>query len=252
MKKIVVLTGPTGHLGSAMLTCLLSGFCVIGISRQASLMSKILPNECSLKYMPLDFDFRIDSAESVAAAVAELILCNNGELVGIVNNAFFSYPSSSLAIDKISVADCAEGLFGYWVRLSLLMSDHMTTSASIVNISSMYAHVSPQPSIYQSGSSINPLIYGSMKAALIQASRYLSSQLGPRGIRVNSVSFGPFPSQSVQVNDPEFISRLASRTHLCRIGKPEEAGAVVKFLVSSDSSYITGADIAVDGGWTAW
>ena len=48
------------------------------------------------------------------------------------------------------------------------------------------------------------------------------------------------------------VANLEKQTHLNRVGKSEEAGGIIKFLLSNDSSYITGADIAVDGGWTAW
>ena len=116
----------------------------------------------------------------------------------------------------------------------------------------MYGKVAPNPSLYESLDNVNPLLYGAMKAALIQASRYLSTQMARKGIRVNSVSFGAFPSEEVRLKMPKFIKLLSKQTHLGRIGKPEEASGIINFLLSNESSYITGADIPVDGGWTAW
>ena len=157
-----------------------------------------------------------------------------------------------MSIDPKSVYDSSEGLFGYHIRLAIEISTIMRAPASIVNISSMYGKVAPNPSVYESLDNVNPLLYGAMKAALIQATKYLSSQMSMKGIRVNSVSFGAFPSKEVQIKMPKFIKSLSNQTHLGRIGKPEEASGIINFLLSNESSYITGADIPVDGGWTAW
>ena len=116
----------------------------------------------------------------------------------------------------------------------------------------MYGKVAPKPDMYSEADLINPLLYGSFKASLIQASKYLSSILAPDGIRVNSVSYGPFPSPQVQVQQPLFVTSLAVNTHLKRVGELSDVAGVIKFLLSESSSYITGTDISVDGGWTAW
>ena len=116
----------------------------------------------------------------------------------------------------------------------------------------MYGKVAPNPANYTNDVNVNALLYGSMKAALIQASKWMSASLGDNGIRVNSVSFGPFPQENIQQSNPIFIENLSKQTHLKRIGKPQEASGIILFLLSDDSSYITGADISVDGGWTAW
>ena len=152
----------------------------------------------------------------------------------------------------MSCAKSTEGLFAYHIRLSIMLKPLFTTPSSIINISSMYGKVSPDPSIYDKNNHMNPLLYGSFKAALIQSSKYLSSIFGPSDIRVNSVSYGPFPSENVKNNNPDFITELTKRTHLKRIGNSKESVGVIKFLLSDESSYITGTDIAVDGGWTAW
>ena len=172
----------------------------------------------------------------------------------MVNNAFTSYPASSLTIDKQSVKDSAEGLLGLQIRIAIEFANLIKKDdlGSIVNITSIYGKVSPRPSMYETFEEINPILYGSLKAGLIQSTRYLSMVLAPRGIRVNSVSFGVFPSEEVQNNKPDFIKRLAANTHLKRIGNASEAAGVIEFLLSKSSSYITGADIPVDGGWTSW
>ncbi|MCP9807331.1 SDR family oxidoreductase [Cyanobium sp. T1B-Tous] len=254
--KSIVITGPSGHLGAAIVSHLLNSFNVIGISRTASglQLDHQVSRKCFGKYIPIDQDLSAISTEALVALINESVLDANSSLVGLVNNAFTVYPGTALSIDTESVHSCAESLLGIHVRLSLAVAEALKTGrgGSIVNIASIYGKVSPRPDLYSCLDSMNPILYGTFKAGLIQASRYLSSLLAPDGIRVNSVSYGPFPSLAVQENDPEFIERLGKQTHLKRIGIPSEAAGVVSFLLSEESSYITGADIPVDGGWTAW
>ena len=254
--KSVIVTGPSGHLGAAMVSHLLNNFNVVGISRSASglHLDNQVTLKCPGKYIPIDQDLSAVDPEVLVASIEESISIVNSSLVGLVNNAFIDYPSAALSADTEAVHSCAESFLGIHVRLSLAVAKVLKAGkcGSIVNIASMYGKVSPRPELYSCQDSVNPILYGSFKAGLIQASKYLSSLLAPNGIRVNSVSYGPFPSYAVQAHDPEFIERLASQTHLKRIGIPSEAAGVVNFLLSEDSSYITGADIPVDGGWTAW
>lgn len=122
---------------------------------------------------------------------------------------------------------------------------------SIVNFGSMYGIVSPDPSIYGDSGANNPANYGAGKAAVLQFTRYSAAHLAAKGIRVNSVSPGPFPNSHFQ-QDQHFLRKLGGKTMLGRPGKAEEIAGAVVFLASGASSYMTGANIVVDGGWTAW
>ena len=81
--------------------------------------------------------------------------------------------------------------------------------------------------------------------------RYLAGHYGQYGIRSNSISTGPFPSKTVQEVD-WFIDNLAEKTMLNRIGQPDDLAGALILLASDASKYMTGANICVDGGWTAW
>lgn len=124
--------------------------------------------------------------------------------------------------------------------------------ASVINIASMYGSVSPDGSIYGSSGANNPPYYGAAKAGLIQLTRYSACHLAPDGIRVNSISPGPFPSPRYLEADPAFHERLKAKTPMGRTGDPAELEGPLLFLASDASSYVTGVDLAVDGGWTAW
>jgi NAD(P)-dependent dehydrogenase (short-subunit alcohol dehydrogenase family) len=114
----------------------------------------------------------------------------------------------------------------------------------------MYGSIAPTFKIYDDFPAfLNPPNYGAAKAGVQQLTRYFASYLGKKGITVNCISPGPFPSPDVQKNTG-FVKELEQLTVLNRIGQPHELGGICVFLASEHASFITGQNIAVDGGWT--
>lgn len=120
--------------------------------------------------------------------------------------------------------------------------------ASVVNIASMYAQAAPDARLYDDPGGQSPFHYGPAKAGLLQLTRHLAAELGPHDVRVNALVPGPFPANAA----PDFAARLAARTMLRRTGEAREIAGPLLFLASPAASYVTGACLAVDGGWTAW
>lgn len=167
-------------------------------------------------------------------------------------------PETDVKTDPEFPAVVTRDLVAHWRIISALLETlrdarKQVGDAAIINIASMYGKVSPQPPVYAaSGVRPNPLFYGVTKAGLLQMSRWLAVFLASDAIRVNTVSPGPFPQAEVQLESPHFVDLLASRAPVGRIGHRREIGPAVAFLASPGASYITGSDLAVDGGWTAW
>jgi NAD(P)-dependent dehydrogenase (short-subunit alcohol dehydrogenase family) len=138
--------------------------------------------------------------------------------------------------------------------LARAVGQHMAEQGrgSIVLFSSMYGSVSPDPAVYEAPMNPNPIEYGVGKAGIQQMARYLAVHWGRKGVRCNSISPGPFPNPTIQFQQPIFIERLAEKVPLGRVGQAAEIAGSVTFLLSDASSFITGQNLAVDGGWTAW
>lgn len=118
----------------------------------------------------------------------------------------------------------------------------------IVNISSTYGNVSANKSIYGDSGINSPVAYATSKAALLNLTRYLATHFADKNIRVNCLSpGGVFNNQS-----QEFIENYTNLTPLGRMAKADDYQGAILFMMSDASSYMTGANIIVDGGWTAW
>ena len=119
----------------------------------------------------------------------------------------------------------------------------------IINTASTYGIVSPNKSIYEDSGINSPVAYAVTKAAIINFSRYLATHWADYNIRVNTLSPGGVenPGQS-----KSFKKNYSKLTPLNRISKETEYQGAILFLASSASSYMTGSNLVVDGGWTAW
>ncbi|NBO18358.1 MAG: SDR family oxidoreductase [Proteobacteria bacterium] len=118
---------------------------------------------------------------------------------------------------------------------------------SIINIGSIYGEYGPDWSLYEGTSMSNPAAYGASKGGLLQLTRWLATTIAPN-VRVNAVS----PGGVFRDQNPKFVERYVSKTPLKRMATEDDFRGVIAFLASDLSSYVTGQNIAVDGGWGVW
>ena len=198
-----------------------------------------------------------DVLDEIAAQETVDVLVNNAYELG--PNTGFNTPGGALETATLDqwTRHFTSGV--YWPALTVqklgpgMIARHR---GSIVNISTMYAVVAPDPRLYEGTEYLNPPGYSAAKAATLAFTRYVASFWGAHGIRANAILPGPFSNteeagaNSVDASDP-FLDRLAARTSLRRPGRPEELAGALLFLSSDASSYVTGHALVVDGGWTA-
>jgi NAD(P)-dependent dehydrogenase (short-subunit alcohol dehydrogenase family) len=254
--KTALVSGATGHLGSVMARVLgEAGAHILVNSRSAArgqeATQRLLDSGCSAE--PAIFD--VTDQEAVARFFVD---CQSMPINVLINNAYLGGAGS---VELSSTEDYARS-YGVTVQAAhnlvknalpcLRLAVRNNGDASVINLASMYALISPDQRIYETPSAVNPPYYGAAKAALLQWTRYAACEFGPEGIRVNSISPGPFPSEAVQTGNPEFIRKLINKVPMARIGQPDEVAGPVLFLASKASSYVNGANIVVDGGWTCW
>jgi NAD(P)-dependent dehydrogenase (short-subunit alcohol dehydrogenase family) len=252
--RVAFVSGAAGHLGRAM-SCALAeaGAHVILNGR----------NETRLKDFAGEMTARGHSVACAAFDVADFakareFFAGYPRLDVLVNNAISMTPApfgqlQPSAFEETYRSSVVAAFEAVRAALPALRRGvHEASEASVINIASMYAAVAPDARVYTKPEQASPAHYGAAKAALLQLTRHLAVELGREGIRVNALVPGPFPRPEVAEADPEFSSRLAAKTMLNRTGQAGEIRGPLLFLASPGSSFVTGAALTVDGGWTAW
>lgn len=256
--RVALVTGAAGRLGRSMACGLAeAGAHVVLNGRRPEALEDLAGSlrRRGLAASALAFD--VTDAQAVDQAVR--VLGQQFQRLDVLVNNAYAGPAGSVDHSRAEefaraydVAVIASFRLMVSVRHLLLQAVARCGHASVINIASMYATVSPDPSVYGDSGMDNPPYYGAAKGALLQLTRYMACHWAPSGIRVNAISPGPFPQPAVLCRYPTFHRALCSRTPAGRVGMPDELKGAVLYLASDAASYVTGINLPVDGGWTAW
>jgi NAD(P)-dependent dehydrogenase (short-subunit alcohol dehydrogenase family) len=260
-ERVAVVTGALGRLGPVWCEALLdAGALVAGIDLEGAPLSprfRSLQDRCSSRLRLYRADVRDQTSLGM---VRDRCGKDLGVPAVLVNNAGIDQPPGPGRTYRIE--DVPDDIFREVLDVNLVGAFHAAQifgpqmgrsgHGSIVNIGSLYASVSPDPRSYDHLPNdppfLKPPAYGASKAALVNLTRYLATHWGPSGIRVNALSPGGVEGGQDEVFKQKFVARVP----LGRMAAARDLGGPLIFLASDASSYVTGIELLVDGGYTAW
>lgn len=261
--RVVIITGGAGLLGRQYVECLsLAGAHAVIADADLEAAKSISRNVKGQAVLPIQTD--VANQLSVRAMIS-CVLDKYGRIDGLVNNAaldpkfdveharehanaFEDFPlelwNRGLGVNLTGVFLCCQAVS------SAMRSQRQGV---IVNVSSTYGMVGPDQRLYSKSEStvpkfFKPVVYSATKSAVLGLTKYLATYWAASGIRVNSLT----PGGVFNNHDDEFVLRYSWRTPMGRMASKEEFCGAILFLLSDASSYMTGANLVVDGGWTAW
>jgi gluconate 5-dehydrogenase len=251
--KVALITGGMGHLGSAMSRALAeAGASVVLTSRDAARAragAAALPQSGGARHHGIALDHMDPAAlqrgfdEALGLAGRVDVLVNNGH-EGLPPNDWTDVTAEQFTRQLANAT-------GYFL-LARLVRNHAVARqapASIVLLGSMYGQVASYPDAYEGICPASPVAYHTLKGGLIHMTRHLAVYWAPDNVRVNCLSPGPFPSGKAPA---AMVDRLCTKNPMHRMGRPAELKGAIVFLASDASSYMTGQNLTIDGGWTAW
>ena len=257
--RVAVVTGGYGQLGSQMSDALAEAGANVVVAARTY-------EKCEAKAAALSEEYNEALAVEVdvtdEASVERMVSETTDRFGGIdvlVNNAYgaYGYGEPFEELDAEDWTRTLDEVLTQTFRCSqaALPAIRESEHGSIVNIGSHYGVVAPDHRVYGDTDMNNPPTYGAAKAGVIQFTRWLASYLAAEGIRVNSISPGGFYSETFEdVEDytETFVPAYEHRTPLGRMGDETDMKGIIVYLASEASKWMTGQNVVLDGGWTAW
>lgn len=255
--RVAAITGGAGHIGSAMAEALAelgANIMILDISLESCLpVCERISKEYAVETLPLVVNL---AQEEHIRTVPDSVVKKFGRLDILVNCAAFVGTSKLsgwvVPFEKQS-ADTWKQALDVNLTAPFILTQACTSAlrnsgnGSVINVASIYGLVGPDMRLYEGTLMGNPAAYAASKGGLVQLTRWFASVLAP-DIRVNAITPG-----GVSRGQPEvFQKRYIERTPLKRMATEEDFKGAVAYLASDLSSYVTGQNIIVDGGWTAW
>jgi NAD(P)-dependent dehydrogenase (short-subunit alcohol dehydrogenase family) len=262
--RLIVVTGGLGQLGRQFASILLDQGAIVAVfdtQLDASFIWKRygeLSQHSNISFHKVD----VTNRPSIEAAYHE-VSERRGIPYGLVNNAALDSPPDAPASENGPFENYSEESFDSIMDVNVkgvvlccqVIGGAMAEAGrgSIINIASIYGMVSPNQTIYEYRRTpdqqfYKPVAYSVSKSALFNLTRYLATYWAGSGVRVNTLTFaGVFNNQS-----EEFLKSYLPHVPMGRMANEDEYNGAVVFLLSDAASYMTGSNLIIDGGWTAW
>jgi gluconate 5-dehydrogenase len=250
--KVALVTGGTGHLGSAISRALAeAGASIVVSSRELSRAQEAiaaLPRGGSAVHRAVTLDHMDHPSleKGFDAALNEA-----GQIDILINNGHEALPNDWTTVTGEQFSRHLTNSTGYFL-LARKLREHVVarkSSGSVVMLGSMYGQVASYPDAYADVCPASPVAYHTLKGGIIHMTRHLAAYWATDDVRVNCLSPGPFPSEKAP---RAMVERLCTKLPMKRMGKAYELKGAVVFLASDASSFMTGQNLTIDGGWTAW
>jgi NAD(P)-dependent dehydrogenase (short-subunit alcohol dehydrogenase family) len=239
--KIVVIIGGSGLLGREIIDLLIEGKAVVyNIDLNKYREQHISNIQCDI------------TDENQLLNALNAIGNKNGKIDSLINNGYPRTKDWGNKLEQINYSSWNQNVeyqmsTVFWSCKNAVPFLKQSSCPSIVNVASIYGVVGPSFDVYEGTEMTMPAAYSAIKGGIINFSRYLAAYYGKDGIRVNVISPGGIQDSQ----DSAFIAKYSEKTPLKRMGKPKDIAPSVLFLISESSSYITGQNLIIDGGWTA-
>ncbi|MDO8505869.1 MAG: SDR family oxidoreductase [bacterium] len=255
--RVAMITGGAGHVGSAIAEALAElGAHIVLLDNNASQVkkqAKKIVKRYRVKTMVLSLDLMDEVAlksvpQQVAGRFGRLdILVHCAALVGTTALKGWAVPFAGQKVEAWNEALAVNLTSVFILTQSCTKLLEQSGNGSIITLNSIYGMVGPDMGLYAETNLGNPAAYAASKGGLLQLTRWFATVLAPK-VRVNTITSG-----GIFRNHTEpFLSRYITRTPLRRMGKEEDIKGAATYLASDLSNYVTGQNIVVDGGWTAW
>tara|TARA_B110001454_G_scaffold218910_1_gene248525 strand:- start:2013 stop:2810 length:798 start_codon:yes stop_codon:yes gene_type:complete len=254
--RVIIITGAAGNLGSKYAEGLSQAGANLVLADLDYARCKKLGKQLESKYsaktlaVKLDLTNKISIKNMVTKSMKEFskidVLINNAAYQGNQKTRKIKFEDFPLNEWNKAVSVNLTGIFLTCQEVGKIMVKQK--NGNIINISSTYGLVAPDQRIYGVSGQNAAAFYSATKAAIINLTRYLASYWNRTGIRVNSLSPGGVENSQ----EANFIKNYSEKTILGRMAQKDEYIGSIIFLSSDASSYMTGSNLIVDGGWTAW
>lgn len=256
--KVAVVTGAAGQLGGEYVKALLAaGAAVAGLDIDPDNPKSRLKTLYQDNLMVLKTDITKKNELSVAL---QKIATRLGNPSILVNNAAIDAPPDAAAVDTGPFETYPEESWDLMMKVNLkgvflccqVFGGHMAEhgGGSIINISSIYGMLSPDQRLYEYKDKpfFKPAAYSVSKSGVLNLTRYLATYWAGKNVRVNTLTLaGVFNDQ-----DKRFLKKYNYKVPLGRMANASDYNGPVLFLASEASAYMTGANLVIDGGFSAW